>query len=58
MVGGPLGIVGGPTGICGGPCGVPPLTALPRSPLTLFGFRLFTFRVDVFLPPEAISLPL
>jgi hypothetical protein len=58
MVGGPLGIAGGPCGIVGGPFGIPPLTALACLPLTLFGFRLLTFRVDVFLPLEAISPPL
>src|SRR5262249_18134858 len=43
------------TGICGGPLGTyPPLTSLPCLPLTLFGFRLLTFRVDVFFPLDAI----
>jgi len=51
-------MAGGPTGICGGPTGIPPLTDLACLPLTLFGFRLLTFRVDVFILLDAISPPL
>jgi len=58
MAGGPTGICGGPIGVCGGPLGNPPFTVLARLPLTLLGFRLLTFRVDVFILLDAISPPL